>query len=162
MRASGFSNCDFWRVGNVQQSTTSNQPPIPRGRGAPFALCRSCNGKESRAPDTSVPHGAPAPCVSNSRRFPATRRRGSMPRRTEGFGARHRPRHDHTVLADGCWLLAVGHFRRKKDSRSVRRGNLFDASVFRLSLLIERRKCYNSNIVLLLTGCSVGMGTGKD
>ena len=40
--------------------------------------------------------------------------------------------------------------------------NLFDASVFRLSLLIERRKCYNSNIVLLLTGCSVGTGTGKD
>jgi hypothetical protein len=24
--------------------------------------------------------------------------------------ARHQPRRDHSVLADGCWLLAVGHF----------------------------------------------------
>ena len=44
--------------------------------------------------------------------------RGAMPRLDAAANgrkrARHPPRHDHTVLAVGCWRLTVGHCRRRK------------------------------------------------
>ena len=44
--------------------------------------------------------------------------------------ARHQPRHDHSELTAGCWLLAVGHCRRKKRIPAPPGGGiLFDASV---------------------------------
>ena len=63
--------------------------------------------------------------VSGTRIARAERRRGSMPRRMEGIGCGIG--RAATIrcwrLAAGCWWLDIAD--AKKDSRSVRRGNLF-------------------------------------
>jgi len=131
-------------VGNVQQSTTSSQPPIPGGRGAylPFDGKQTAGDRRTRFLCSAWgprPHAFRFSSVSLPCRPPMlraisfsflslvdrdtsidiisdmeTQARWLEMMKKPGDLGARTVDYGLAVLADGCWRLAVGHCRRKK------------------------------------------------